>query len=568
MLYKYSIQNNCDANYNLSLLNNDDSNSNKEKLIHHNLLYSKINKLFDGDILDEEYRLVESPVRSLDYIPGILILSGKTYGRSNNGKFLYKCVPYNNKIPHFLIPYQEKKTGFQKNPINKYVLFKFKEWTSKHPLGILTYTIGNITELENYYDYKLNASYLNIPNKNFISKLNQSLIETNPFSPNLINIVSKNNNIQNRIDYNIISIDPENCRDIDDAIGLQNNILSIYISNVPILLETLNLWKNFSERISTIYLPNKKLTMLPPLLSDNLCSLISNNERYAFCIDIHLKNVNSQYLIERIEYASTIIKVVKNYVYEENNLLNDKLYINILDICKNLCKTYNYISSINDSHDLISYLMLLMNTECAKTLSKYNDGIYRSAELNKISNTENFSPEIFDFIKIWKSTSGSYSLFNNRKKHELIHSSDYYVHITSPIRRLVDLLNIIKIQEHLLLFKMSNDASLFYEKWIKKIEYINEKMTNIRKIQNDCSILHLCITNSAIINEIYKGYLFDKIQNKNNLLFNYSVYLPKLKFVSKLTIDNDELENTMQNFKLFIIEDGFTLYRKLRIKIV
>ena len=93
--------------------------------------------------------------------------------------------------------------------------------------------------------------------------------------------------------------------------------------------------------------------------------------------------------------------------------------------------------------------MILMNTECAKQMCNFNDGIYRSlsysSSINKTS--EIVMPnEISDFIKIWHSSSGNYTSFINKQKHDLMNNKeDYYIHITSPIRRLVDLLNMMKL---------------------------------------------------------------------------------------------------------------------------
>ena len=50
--------------------------------------------------------------------------------------------------------------------------------------------------------------------------------------------------IENRTHLNIFSIDPEGCVDIDDAIGITNNAVSVYIANVPLIIDHLNLWQN------------------------------------------------------------------------------------------------------------------------------------------------------------------------------------------------------------------------------------------------------------------------------------------------------------------------------------
>jgi len=88
------------------------------------------------------------------------------------------------------------------------------------------------------------------------------------------------------MDHNIITIDPQSSTDLDEAMSLKDNVLSIYIANVPLLIEELHVWPSFSNRISTIYLPDRKCPMLPSILSEKLCSLLENEERITFCMDI------------------------------------------------------------------------------------------------------------------------------------------------------------------------------------------------------------------------------------------------------------------------------------------
>ena len=87
---------------------------------------------------------------------------------------------------------------------------------------------------------------------------------------------------------------------------------------------------------------------------------------------------------------------------------------------------------------------------------------------------------------------------------------DAYLHITSPIRRLVDLLNMIQIQENMGLNGLSNHAKEFYEEWTNKIEYINTTMRSIRKVQNECSLIATIFNSPELVHDEYKGYVFDK----------------------------------------------------------
>jgi ribonuclease R len=99
-------------------------------------------------------------------------------------------------------------------------------------------------------------------------------------------------------------------------------MVSIYISNVTIWLDVLKLWEHLTNRVSTIYLPDKKRTMLPSILSDNLCSLLSKYTRYAFTMDIYISNTTFE--IREIKYLNTKVRLYKNYVYEAVGLLKDE----------------------------------------------------------------------------------------------------------------------------------------------------------------------------------------------------------------------------------------------------
>ena len=85
---------------------------------------------------------------------------------------------------------------------------------------------------------------------------------------------------------------------------------------------------------------------------------------------------------------------------------------------------------------------------------------------------------------------------------------DAYIHITSPIRRLVDLLNMIQFQQNTSMIHLSAQAQTFYDKWMQDLDYINASMRSIRKVQTDCNLLHLCSTQPSImetLNQLREG---------------------------------------------------------------
>ena len=171
--------------------------------------------------------------------------------------------------------------------------------------------------------------------------------------------------------------------------------------------------------------------------------------------------------------------------------------------------------------------------------------------------------DVNNFLKIWNSSAGQYDLYNERKSHEML-ELDAYIHCTSPIRRLVDLLNMARLQQNLSLTTYSTEFEKFETHWTERLEYINTTMRAIRKIQNDCTLLEMCTNKPEICEREHNGYIFDKLERIDGL-FQYVVYLPQLKIVSRLTIRNILTDYSNYKFKIFVFHDESSLKKKIRI---
>jgi exoribonuclease R len=550
-------------------------------------------KLLSNDVFtinkDNIINLIHSSIRDESAITAVLLLAGnKTYGRQNklqegqinkkrneksSGKLLYKCIPNDMRLPSFLVPYEIKNMGFSKVLKNLFVTITFDSWKDKHPRAKLDNVIGTVDTLDNFYEYQLYCKSLNASIQKFQKDTSKALGGSLSQEGITHYIKQQYPSIQDRTSqqlWHIITIDPPKSHDFDDGfsiIELENGIhqLSIYISNVTIWMDYLNLWDSFSRRISTIYLPDKKRPMLPTILSDCLCSLQENVTRIAFVMDLFIKNDE----IIDIKYCNCFITVAKNYCYEEPKLFADNKYHIILEVTKKLSIKNKYISNIRNSHDMVCYLMILMNYHCAKELIKYKTGIFRSTIIKREFNIPETVPEnVGKFIKIWNSTSGQY--INGAEivdtRHEIL-DMDSYIHITSPIRRLVDLLNIIKFQHISGIIKLSDNVDKFYNKWLGDIEYINVTTRSIRKIQCDCSLLNLCHSDPEVMDKEYDGYLFDKI-NINNGLFQFVVFLPELKLYARIKI-RDNFDNfECKKIKLYLFNNEDNFKKKIRLQIL
>lgn len=539
------------------------------------------NKMFTKDVFIYDNNIVTitfSHIRTGIPIAGILMLeNNKTFGRSKNKKrLLYKCIPDDKHLPAFLVPY-EIQLSFSKIQKNKYVLFKFENWDDKHPHGSIIETLGNVGSLDVFYEYQLHCKSLHISLTNFTNKTREQLQKKS--QEEYIEQIFHNPNFHiedRRHIQTIFSIDPIGSTDFDDAFSIEciedtNHTkqykVSIYIANVYFWLETLGLWKSFSSRVSTIYLPDRRRPMLPTVLSDNLCSLQEGHSRFAFCMDIILDELNN---IQSIEYMNVIIKVNKNFRYEEPELIyKTPDYSLLLSITTKLDK------SVKDSHDVVAYWMVKMNIECGNYMANKNIGIFRS--VNYIHSIEKeFQDEICHLeentqriIKSWSNTTGKYIVYNSScsLEHELMKTKNY-VHITSPIRRLIDLLNQMWISKSICIIENgSKDSEHFFIDWINKLDYINASMRSIRKIQTDCNILHECFNNTIIMNTVYYGIIFDKIK-KNDGSIIYMVYLEDLKLLGRIKTYEEFDNYTKHSFKIFLFEDEYKVKKKIRFQLI
>lgn len=536
-------------------------------------------KLFNQDIIDVDIHgnmvsIIHSTVRNTNYIAGVMHFD-KILGKSGkkhfkNTKYYFKVVPSDNRLPNFKVPFKLNTSSFSKKIKKIYITFKYIHWNDAHPVGNIINVLGTVDNIQAYYEYQLYSKCIQ-NTINVFTKKTIHVIKKNGID-NIINdtIINPEYCIEDRTDqhiWNIISIDPKNSRDFDDAFGfrtLNNNtyLLSIYISNVPLWLDSMQLWNAFTNRIATIYLPDRKRPMLPNILSDELCSLQENKIRFAFVLDLY---INNNTIID-YNYKNVAIKVKKNYHYNDDELNNDSIYKNTYYYSKmlNIPELEKIMNDVNDSHDLVMYLMILMNYISANELKIIKKGIFRSLKIKLNYDVPDSMPiHIKNVFHGWNNNGSQYVKFDNIYGHNIL-ELDAYTHITSPIRRIVDLINIIIIQRKQNIIPENHDNRKFLFYWMddNSIDYINRTMHSIRKIQTNCQILHLCTNDPEILNTIYNGYIFEKILRNDGML-QYSVYINELKFITKYITNTDFNKLDSYSFKIYIFKDEESLHKKI-----
>lgn len=313
--------------------------------------------------------------------------------------------------------------------------------------------------------------------------------------------------IKNREDFRelvTLTIDPDTAKDFDDAISISqdakgNYHLGVHIADVshyvksghPLDLEA-------SERCNSTYFPGVCIPMLPPALSNNLCSLKPNVNRLTVSILMDFDSFGNL-LNHRI--SRSVIKSAKRFTYKEaKSVLDGKkpsVHKDTLELMAKLCgllkkKRYergsiefaipelvvlvdekgvptktDYIE-YDITHQMVEEFMLKANEMVATHLSGLGKGLtYRIHDVPADDNLRDFSllasafgfdlsdvPTSLELQKLFeeaKSTPyGEYLATSYIRKMRLaIYSADnighyglglsHYCHFTSPIRRYVDL---------------------------------------------------------------------------------------------------------------------------------
>lgn len=551
-------------------------------------------KLFNGDKFHYHNNqiVVSYSISKNEVIPGILIIdSKKTYGRNAKGKLLYKFIPNNKTFPHFLVQYELKKVGLAKAMPNLYVIVQFISWENKHPNGIISQLIGDVDTPEHFYEYQLYSKQLYSP----IQKLNKEILNITRshadadadahcsnfnYDDSLKAAAQKYNIINYRLhkEYYIFTIDNLHTIHYDDAISIIKDnerpgtfIISIYITNTSLWLDYYNLWEHLTvhfKRVSNIYLPHKKINMLPPIFIDTFLNLKENTNRLAIAFDIticdgHIINVVS---------SNCVIHINKNYIYNESLLFNNKHY----KLLNAVVKTMDNMENINafdcentDSRKIIEYLMVVVNNYCSKQLYIPSPlhpcwGIFKIYKTNA-NVTKNNIDNLF-LVKIHNSLNSqlvdsNYCFING--------ITEPYLNITSPMRKLTDVINLSILQNINGNFHFTEQFCAFYSYWINNLHYINSYVKDTKKIQNKCQLLHRCLQSPE---DIYNGVIIDICpQNEkcgggggsgNN---KYIVYLEKINLISKLiSIHNYDI-GYVGTFKIYVFINELNMKKKIRI---
>ena len=128
--------------------------------------------------------------------------------------------------------------------------------------------------------------------------------------------------------WNMVTIDGEDAKDLDDAVSIkiipEGYRLGVHIADVSHYVEEgSKLDKEAAKRATSVYLVDHVLPMLPPELSNGICSLYAGEDRLALsCI----MDLNQQGELLRYELCKSLIQVNERMTYTHVNSLLAKIY--------------------------------------------------------------------------------------------------------------------------------------------------------------------------------------------------------------------------------------------------
>ncbi len=118
----------------------------------------------------------------------------------------------------------------------------------------------------------------------------------------------------------IVTIDPEDARDFDDAISLEvdakgRSRLGVHIADVAhFVARGSELESEAEQRGTSIYLPGEVIPMLPERLANDLCSLRPHEDRLAKSVFMTFDDAGE---LVRTEVARSVIRSRHRFTYEE-----------------------------------------------------------------------------------------------------------------------------------------------------------------------------------------------------------------------------------------------------------
>jgi exoribonuclease-2 len=365
-------------------------------------------------------------------------------------------------------------------------------------------------------------------------------------------------------ELSLMTIDGQSTLDFDDAISIETTgdhyRLGIHIVDVGHFIKKGDcIDREALSRGSSIYMPDRKIPMLPSGLAEDLCSLKAGRLRPAISL---FATIDRSYDITDFEIMPSLINVAKQLTYFDVNIIADENeeIITLRHIAENFRQnrmaagavqitlpdinvwigdggeiTVNKINRESPGRMLVSEIMIMANWLTAKFLAEHHvPAIFRSQT----------SPR----DRLYKGNKGT--LFQNWMQRKLLsrfvltskpenHSGlglNAYVTATSPIRKYFDLATQRQIRAVLGL-----EPPYTIEEIDNMIQILEEPMSHVTKVQYNRNRYWLLKYLEKHIGQKEEAIVLYKKRNNYQILLNEYLIECELPLSSGISLKPEDL---------------------------
>lgn len=239
-------------------------------------------------------------------------------------------LPRDKRLPKVRLPSLSAEAPYR----SQLIIVAIDRWdvTSRYPVGHYVRTLGEVGNIEAETE----------------AVLEQHDVRSFPFPPKVLECLppadwtaGADPNVSQRTDLRhlkVFSVDPPGCTDIDDALHVRQLSddrweFGVHIADVTYFVrEGTPLDEEALARSTSVYLADRRIDMLPSrlgesrelslLLITDLCSLMSNVDRFAFSV---LWEIDNDGKILDTKFTKSVVQSIASLSYEEAQLkIDDK----------------------------------------------------------------------------------------------------------------------------------------------------------------------------------------------------------------------------------------------------
>jgi exoribonuclease R len=418
----------------------------------------------DKVLLDTERGLATMVERTKHVLVGTLELNSKTrYGMTSHGVPLFLFQPFDESYPPFYVGSKERDLT---RPQLCIVTFDSWEVGSACPRGFLSHGL-------------LGPAGDSAVEKRALLLHYGGVFKQEKITPSaIVKYVPADGDRQ----FYTVSIDPEGCRDIDDALTITKSndgwFVEIHIADVGFAVTREPWLFDYARRRGqTFYDAGKAVRpMLPSEYSEGVCSLLQGQARPVITLSF---DVTFDGKIHDETWSESVIIVKKNHTYE--SVLSDPKFDS---------EPLRLVTGSADSHAWVEWAMLFYNRKFAEKLCGATPGILRrhaTPDAEKLALYEGVLAE--EDLSWLAFKSAEYCWGNDTDTQHWSLGADKYCHATSPIRRFADLYN-------QLVFRKSHIAGAY------DITELNAQARAAKRFDRDCAFVDAVLSEEKTVDVI------------------------------------------------------------------